>query len=235
MNELLIRNKSPLVSVIIAAYNQERFIGRCIRSLLDQTLPHYLYEIIIINDGSTDNTGYALELFCHPSDSVIKVITNETNIGLPASLNRGINAAKAPFIVRVDSDDFVNTNFLNFLHFYLENNQHVDAVSCDYLLLDDQETVLSRGNSLKDPIACGIMFRKEQLLDIGLYDENFFCNEEKELRIRFEKKYNIKRLDIPLYRYRRHSSNLTNNNAQMEKFNLLMIDKHNYNEVKKKK
>ena len=100
------------VSVIVAVYNQERFIGRCLRSLMHQTILHNSYEIIVVNDGSVDKTAYALELFCDPSKSLVRVITNETNLGLPTSLNKGILAARAPYIVRVDSDDFVNTNFI---------------------------------------------------------------------------------------------------------------------------
>ena len=89
--------KIPLVSVIVAAYNQDRFIGRCLRSLLHQTIPHDDYEIIVVNDGSTDKTAYALELFCDPKYSTVKVITNETNLGLPASLNRAIREARAEY------------------------------------------------------------------------------------------------------------------------------------------
>jgi len=218
--------RNPKVSVIVAAYNEERFIGRCLRSLLHQTLPHDDYEIIVVNDGSTDQTGYALELFCDPKDSVVRVITNEVNLGLPASLNRGIHAAQAPFIVRVDSDDFVNANFLNILHFYLESNRHADAVACDYLLLDDAEEVLDRESCLEKPIACGIMFRKDHLIEIGLYDEEFRCHEERELRIRFEKKYSIHRLELPLYRYRRHENNITNNSEEMERHMNSLIEKH---------
>ena len=216
----------PKVSVIVPVYNQERFIGRCLRSLLHQTVSQNTYEIIVVNDGSTDKTNYALELFCDPDDSVVKVVTNEAKIGLPASLNRGIKAARAPNIVRVDSDDFVNTNFINFLCFYLENNINADAVACDYLLLSDAEDVLEQCDCLEKPIACGIMFRKKQLFEIGLYDENFRYNEERELRIRFEKKYKIHQLALPLYRYRRHDSNITNNSEEMEKYEQALIRKH---------
>lgn len=216
----------PKVSVIVAAYNQERYIGRCLRSLLHQSLPHADYEIVVIDDGSTDRTAYALGLFTDRFDAPIRVITNNTNLGLPASLNRGIKAARAPYIVRVDSDDFVNTNFINFLYYYLESNQYADAVACDYLLLDDAENVIERANCSEKPIACGIMFRKEQLIEIGLYDEEFRCHEERELRIRFEKKYKINRLELPLYRYRRHDSNITNNVAEMEAHRKSLILKH---------
>ena len=206
------------VSVIVAAYNQELFIGRCLRSLLHQTMSHNNYEIIVIDDGSVDKTAYALELFCDTADSIVKVITNKSNLGLPASLNKGIKAAIAPYIVRVDADDFVNTNFINFLSMYLESGDNVDAAACDYLLIDDKEVTIDKCDCMKNLIACGIMFRKEQLLEIGLYDENFRYHEEREMRIRFEKKYVIQRLGIPLYRYRRHDKNITNHNKEMESY-----------------
>lgn len=212
----------PKVSVIVAAYNQEKFIGRCLRSLLHQSMPHDEYEIIVVNDGSKDRTPYALELF----HDAIRLVTNEKNLGLPASINRGIRAAKAPLVVRVDSDDYVNSKFLDFLQTYLEQNAQCDAVSCDYLLVDDQENVIERADSMSDPIACGVMFRKHQLFDIGLYDEDFRCHEERDLRIRFEKKYRIERLPIPLYRYRRHEQNLTNNVEAMSFHNERLIQKH---------
>ena len=138
MNEKKYRKRNrPKVSVIVAAYNQEKFIGRCIRSLLHQTLPHSDYEVIVVNDGSEDLTGYALDLFCDPFDSIVRVYTNKINKGLPASINKAIKRASADFVVRVDADDFVNSNFLNFLCSYLEMNGNVDAVACDYLLIDD--------------------------------------------------------------------------------------------------
>ena len=228
-NQSKLKMREPMVSVIVATFNQERFIGRCLRSLLNQTMSHHNYEIIVINDGSDDRTQYALELFSDPFDSIIKVITNETNQGLPAAINQGIRASKSPYVVRVDSDDFVNINFLNMLHFYLEVNTYADAVACDYLLLDDEERVTGRGSSADDPIACGIMFHKKYLFNVGLYDESFHCQEEREMRIRFEKKYNIHHLELPLYRYRRHNNNLTNNNEKMEYFDQKLITKHSKN------
>jgi glycosyltransferase involved in cell wall biosynthesis len=221
----------PRVSVIVATFNQERFIGRCLRSLLHQTMPLADYEIIVINDGSTDRTAYALTLFCSPRETTVRIITNEINEGLPAAINRGIHAARAPYIVRVDSDDFVNVNFLNILCHFLEVNPYADAVACDYLLLDDEERVLERKNCTEDPIACGILFRKSQLFEIGLYDESFRVHEERDLRIRFEKKYKIHRLELPLYRYRRHDNNITNDAAKMESHLQLLIAKHGENTI----
>lgn len=216
----------PKVSVIVAVYNQETYIGRCLRSLLNQTMPHSDYEIIIVDDGSFDRTPYALDLFCDTSDSLVRVITNEFNMGLPSAINLGLNTARAPYVVRVDSDDYVNVNFLNILSYCLDSNPHFDAVACDYLLVDDKEFELGRFSCASEPIACGIIFRKEHLFDIGLYDEDFLRCEDRELRYRFEMKYKIRSIELPLYRYRRHSSNITNDPLVMARFNEMMILKH---------
>ena len=121
----------------------------------------------------------------------------------------------------------MNFNFLQFLSFYLETNPKSNAISCDYYLISEDEKVIERMESDKDPIACGILFRKETLIDIGLYDESFLYNEEVELRLRYLKKYSIKRLAIPLYRYRRHADNITNDKLKMEEYTKKIIEKHN--------
>ncbi len=214
------------VSVIIAAYNQEKYIGRCLRSLLQQNLSNDLYEIIIVNDASDDRTSYALDLFCDPRKSIIKVINNKNNLGLPSSLNKAIKFSNSKYIVRVDSDDWVSKDFLKILYIFLENNSYMDAIACDYIITNDKEEILERKNCNNDPIACGIMFRKKQILEIGLYDENFYWNEEKDFRIRFEKKYKIHRLELPLYRYRKHFSNMTNNQNSVNLYNQKLKEKH---------
>ena len=210
-----------LISVIIPVLNQEKFIGRCLRSILQQTLDRNSYEILVINDGSTDKTSYAWELF----GNEITVINNKKNIGLPASVNKGIKKSKGKYIIRLDSDDYVNENFLNILHEYIKSNQ-ADAVSCDYLVVDDNEKVIKKENCLRKPIGCGILFQKKHLKNIGLYDKEFLYHEDKELRLRFKKKYKISRLDLPIYRYRMHTSNMTKNTANMKNYKKKLLIKH---------
>ncbi len=215
--------QAPLISIIIPVFNQEKWIGRCLRSLLNQTFHREKYEIIVINDGSTDKSDYALELFL---DEII-LIKNEKNLGLPASLNKGIKISKAKHIVRVDGDDYVNENFLLLLNQFLEQNKYMDAIACDYYTIDDNEEIIDRKNCMKEPIGCGILFQSSHLLDIGLYDEEFQLHEERELRLRYEKKYTIHRLELPLYRYRRHEKNITNNVSSMKIHEKKLKKKHN--------
>ena len=213
---------SPYISVLVPVFNQEQWIGRCVRSLLNQTMNRDDYEIIIIDDGSTDRSIQALELF---KDEVI-LIKNKKNQGLPAALNKGIKKSISNYIVRVDGDDYVNENFLFLLNEFLEQNKYMDAVACDYLLVDDQEEVIERKNCMKYPIGCGIMFKSSHLFEIGLYDEEFQLSEEKELRHRFEKKYKIHHLELPLYRYRRHERNITNDQKASDYHDKKLKQKH---------
>jgi hypothetical protein len=71
------------------------------------------------------------------------------------------------------------------------------------------------------------MFRKDFLYNIGLYDEDFRAREEEDLRIRWQEKYNVYNIILPLYRYRMHDSNLTKNLSEMEKHRELLKSKHN--------
>ena len=193
------------ISVIVPIFNRENYIGRCIRSLMYQTIERNSYEIITIDDGSTDASLKILKSY---SDE-IKIYKNKKNQGLSVSLNRGIRKAKGKYIVRVDSDDYVNRDFLQILYLYILHNLDVDAVACDYFTVDDKERILSRENCLKKPIGCGIIFRKSQIKKIGLYNKNFRINEEKDLMKRFVKKYCLERIALPLYRYKRHKNSLT--------------------------
>lgn len=212
----------PLISVIIPIFNQEKWIGRCLRSLLKQTMDRTGYEIIVIDDGSKDRSDYFLELFM---DEIL-LIKNEKNLGLPSALNKGIKRSKANYIIRVDGDDYVNEHFLFLLYEFIEQNNYMDAVACDYLIINDKEEVLERKNCMAEPIGCGIIFKTSHLLEIGLYDEEFLLHEERELRHRFEKKYKIHRLELPLYRYRRHENNITNDKQSLKEHEHKLNKKH---------
>ena len=202
------------ISVIVPVFNQEKHISRCLRSLLDQDFSKKHYDIIVIDDGSTDRTSSMLKNFAKD----ITLITNKKNLGLPTSINKGIVKSKSKYITRVDSDDYVNKDYLKILHLFIEANAYMDAVCCDYYLVDEKEKVLSRENSSKKPIGCGILFKIENLINLGMYDEKFLLHEDIDLRKRFEKKYKIHRIELPLYRYRRHPQNITNNKKKLKEY-----------------
>lgn len=214
--------RSVQISVIIPIYNHEKYVGRCIRSLLKQTLQEEDYELIVINDGSTDNSRKVLSPFLGD----IRYYENEHQLGISVTLNAGIKKARGQFIVRVDADDYVHWDYLKILSMHLQLNHDINAIACDYLLVNDNQDVLGKRNCMEEPIGCGIMFRLSQLIDIGLYDENFLAREEEDLRIRFLKKYTIARVQLPLYRYRKHENSITNDVKNMQKYAERLGKKH---------
>lgn len=210
------------VSVIIPTYQSEKYILRAIRSVINQNWNRNNYEIIVVNDGSTDNTEKVLDNVMHE----IIYIKHENNLGLSAARNSGVKKAKGRFILFLDSDDYIHTDALKIGHLFLSLNGDLDAVEFDYILVDERENHLEQISALNQPIACGIFYRMEQLIDIGLFDENFLAREDEDFRIRFSEKYSITNVKLPLYRYRRHSSNMTNNQKLMDIYQMKLKNKH---------
>lgn len=101
------------LSIIVPIYNVEKYIGKCIRSLLIQNIDYSRYEIILINDGSSDSSGRICNDFVQEYGN-IHLITQK-NKGLSAARNKGIDVAQGKYIWFVDSDDFIEPNVLNLL------------------------------------------------------------------------------------------------------------------------
>lgn len=211
-----------MISVVLTTYNYGKYIERAIRSCLDQTLDNSEFEIIVVNDCSTDFTEKILVNY----ENEVSVFNLKKNIGLSAARNFGVKQSKGQFIVFLDADDYLHNQILNIQKLFLEENNSLDAVSVDYYQVDERGNHKKYVNAEKNPIACGIMFRKDLLYEVGLYDENFHAREEEELRVRFEKKYRIHNLAVPLYRYWIHDDNLTKNNAKMNHYKDKLIKKH---------
>jgi|CXWL01.1.fsa_nt_gi glycosyltransferase involved in cell wall biosynthesis len=214
--------KLPEVSIIVAAHNAAQHIERAIRSCINQTFFDDNYEIVVIDDGSTDATPR----ICQEYGQYIEYYRNKENLGLPAAINAGIRRARSRYIVRVDSDDYVHEDFIKVLYLHMSMNACIQAVACDYLVIDDSENVAERFDCNEHPIGCGIMFRKERLIEVGLYDETFAMAEEVDLRMRFEKRWAIHRVELPLYRYMRHGNNMTENKELYGSFIQRAVEKN---------
>tara|TARA_Y100000741_G_scaffold344620_1_gene309379 strand:+ start:1076 stop:1732 length:657 start_codon:yes stop_codon:yes gene_type:complete len=211
----------PSISVIVSLYNHEKWIERCLRSLINQKIiKKNSFEIIVVNDNSKDGSLKILSKFKKINN--IRIINNKKNLGLPKSLNKALKVSYGKYIVRVDSDDYVNEYFLFLMKIFLDLNKKYQAVEVDYLKVNDKEKIISYNNASKNNIACGIMFRKECIFDIGLYNKNFKMREGHELRKRFMKIYKIARIELPLYKYRMHSKNRTKLSHKLKIYDKLL-------------
>ena len=201
-----------MVSLIITTYNYAQFIERAIRSGLDQSLSKTDFEVIVVNDASTDATEAILENY----SDVVRVYNLKENLGLSGARNFGIRKAHGQFVAFLDADDYLHSEYLRVLNLFLNENNAFDAVAIDYYVVNERGQHIEHISSNEKPIACGIMFRKDYLFDIGLYDENFKAREEEDLRIRWEKAgFGIYHIPLPLYRYRMHEGNMTKDNERM--------------------
>ena len=210
----------PEISIIVCCYNHQKWIERCLRSILHQKyIKDSEYEVIIVDDNSTDKSYDIIKKFNFLNFVILK---NNKNIGLPLSINKGIKKAQGRYIVRVDSDDYVSRDFLYLTKLFLNLNREFQAVAVDYYKVNDKEQILEKINCFKKQVACGILFRKECLIDIGLYDKKFKMREGHDLRIKFEKKFKIARLNIPLYKYRSHSDNRTKKKKLLKKYDNIL-------------
>ena len=196
------------ISVIITNYNYGKYLSRAIRSLKSQSFNQNEFEIIVIDDASADNSKEIIGSF----GNYVKPIYNEQNLGLAASCNKAIKQAIGKYIIRLDADDFVNKDWLKVHHLFLSNNKdEMDATSSDYLEVDENENVLRRKNGQTWAIACGVMYKLDHVLELGMYDESL-PREDVDFRQKFVKSgrqlYNI---PVPLYRYCQHNKSMTKN------------------------
>lgn len=212
-----------MVSLIITTFNYGQYIERAIRSALDQSLSKSEFEIIVVNDASTDATAQILENY----SDVVRVYNLTANVGLSAARNFGIRKARGQNIVFLDADDYIHSEALRLQKLFLNENNALDAVSIDYFLVNERGQHIEHVSACEKPIACGIMFRKDHLYNIGLYDESFAAREEEDLRIRWTKAgYGIYHIPLPLYRYRMHDGNMTKDNDRMSNSQEQLNAKH---------
>lgn len=205
------RGERMQISIVITSFNYGQYIARAIRSCLDQSFSRDNFEVIVVDDASTDYTKVILDSF----GRYIRIVYLEKNVGLAEARNVGVTNACGKYIVFLDADDFLHNDFLKVCLLYLTFNfDEIDAVATDYFLVDDTEEHLKRENCSLKPLACGVVYRKKHLLEVGLYDSMIGIGEDVDYRIRFLKKYKIGRVELPLYRYRMHETNMTKDNEK---------------------
>ena len=116
----------PAISIIVPVYQAENTLSTCIDSILNQTFSDF--ELILLNDGSTDNSGAICNEYCK-KDSRIKVV-HQDNCGVSATRNKGISMAEGKYIMFCDSDDYVHPNWCEYMHTVITHNPDLFCV-CD--------------------------------------------------------------------------------------------------------
>ncbi|MBC7764904.1 MAG: glycosyltransferase [Hyphomonadaceae bacterium] len=217
----------PLISIIVAVYNVEKYIDKCLESILAQTFADF--ELILVDDGSTDRSGNICDSFAL-EDGRINVIHKE-NGGLSAARNAGLDIAKGDFIGFIDGDDYIHSEMYRLLYNEITTRNgsialceviRVDNSECDiFSVIDNQQyhveelsnmDVLERMHDIRGwlyVVACNKLYRKNIFDNLRyplnrLHEDEFLAH-----RILFNTS-KVVSINVPMYFYLQRDGSIMN-------------------------
>lgn len=249
------KEENDLISIVLPVYNQDHYLPAAIEGVLNQTYRNI--ELIIVNDGSTDNTKEVIEEY-RKKDHRIRVIHQE-NKKLPAALNAGFKIARGQYLTWTSSDNIQEPEQIKTLLDYLKKNLDKGMVYSDYRIIDDKGKFLYGSNFrtwnqskedtsvIKLPrevtinnfhntddnfIGASFLYRKEIAEKVGEYNEKFFGAEDLDYWLRIHQITEFGHVDKLLYRYRVHAMSL---GSRYKEFKILETNNLVRNEDKKRR
>lgn len=217
--------KTPLVSVILTAYNRPQYLPKAIESILNQSLTDF--ELLILDDASPNPETREVAARYAGRDSRIRTVALRKNVGLARIANRGIQLAQGRYIAFQDDDDFSHPERLKKeSDFLLQAHPKVGAVQGAQVFVSDTDhqhrigvdtdTLLSAGNPLDTeadlrtqyavhPGGSGSMMRRDVLAELGGFRPWFRKSEDRDLTLRILDRWDLAGIPDTVYYYRRHS------------------------------
>lgn len=224
---------APVATVIVTAYNQERFIGAALRSVLTQSCASL--QCIVVDDGSTDGTR-AAALAAAAGDPRVQVLT-QPNAGPSAARNHGYRRAHpaAAYLVFLDGDDRLAPDFITALSAHLDRHPDVGLVTCAYVVMDDAGELHGPGRRTRyapgrggfpralptgeietpfEAFYCATgqgpfaVLRRSVFARTGGYDEGFWPHEDTDLFCQMAWLARAHHLELPLYWKREHGGSI---------------------------
>jgi len=222
----------PTVSVIMPAYNQSEYLGEAIVSVLGQTYQDF--EMIVVDDGSTDNTAEVVHSFW---DKRLSYIYQE-NRGLSAARNTGILHATSLYLTFLDSDDLFLPEKLEILLNEMENHPELGLVAGQAIPIDEKGRRIGRRIAralpedaskllITNPLHVGsVLLRKCWQESAGLFDESLRACEDWDLWIRLAKLgCKMKLIERPVSLYRFHQAQMTRDEEHMFRAMIALVEK----------
>lgn len=219
----------------MAVWNSEKYLVEAIESVLNQTFRDF--ELIVINDGSIDNSSNILKKYADKDNRV--VLVERENKGLTKSLNEGCRLAKGKYIARMDADDISIEDRLLKQYEFLERNADVVMVGSEVEIIDEQglelgprgtvldshnirkRLLLGDGSTLTHPV---IMARRDAMKKIGYYDEEFTTSQDLDLFLKITEVGSAVNLSETLLLYRQHKQSVNSTkNETWSKFKRLAV------------
>ncbi len=212
-------SQTPAISVVLPVFNAEAFVRDAVKSILAQTFGDF--ELIIINDGSTDGSGVILREMA--ANDLRIVLVERSNAGLVAALNEGIALARGEYIARMDADDVAMPERFALQHAYMHAFPQIAVLGSFIKIIDKSGKFIRNGEYPVSPLATArfleygcplahptVMMRKNIVIEVGCYRKAFAHCEDYDLWLRIsELGYSIANLPQFLLSYRVHGSNVS--------------------------
>ena len=235
---------SSTVDVVIPAYNADAFISRTLESIAKQTYP--INRIIVVNDGSTDETQARVLEFTRTHPNMNTVLLNQTNAGLSAARNTGIKHSAADYIALLDADDLWAPEKL-FKQIQVLTHSiwpKLGVVYCAYQIINKQGLVVAsnsrdvirpslRGNIYKKLLlgnfisgsGSSVLIKRSVFSDVGLFDQDLRACEDWDMWMRIAKQYQFDFINEPLVSIRIHQNNMQKDGMRMLSAELMVLNK----------
>lgn len=168
------------ITVFMPVYNSEKYLKKSIESILNQSFKDF--ELLIINDGSTDNSLTIIKGF---DDKRIRLVNNDKNMGLPYTRSKGLRLAKGKYIAIMDSDDIAYENRLKEQYDYLERNKDISFVASFVDFIKEDTIIKDKKNLIRK------IFNKRDVIKISSMFNNIICNPTTMIRMSFINSNNI--------------------------------------------
>jgi glycosyltransferase involved in cell wall biosynthesis len=223
---------NDLVSVVIPTFNYGHFITEALESVFSQTYPHF--EVIVVDDGSTDDTREKLEPFRKRIQYIYK-----KNGGLSAARNTGIEASRPNLVALLDSDDLWHPKKLEIQVGFLKKHPEIALLGSGAIRdmlsgwpsIEDVNSQLGKAVTLPELVIrshfapSSVIIRRECLNKVGLFDTDLRAVEDRDMWIRIASCYEVSKLQVPLVYYRVHNGNMSLAAGRMEENELKVLRK----------
>jgi glycosyltransferase involved in cell wall biosynthesis len=221
----------PLVSAIIPTYNYARYMADCVESVLGQS--YSSIELIVIDDGSTDDTRQRLE----PYMDRIRYVYQE-NKGVGGARNRGIQLAGGRYVALLDADDLWHRRKIEMQMRYVEENPNAAVVAVGYIedlgagwpAVDSSWPPVVKSFTLEQLalharfLPSGVLIRKDCFDSVGMFRPEISGADDRDLFVRLATRYEIVQLDLPLVFGRNHGLNQSANARRMDTADRRMLN-----------
>lgn len=242
------RLKTPIVSVVIPTYNRAYLLGRAIRSVLDQTYQDF--ELIVVDDGSSDNTGEVVATFADPR---IHYLRHEKNRGAAAARNAGIEASRGDYVAFLDSDcEWLPEKLQKQIEVFGEVSSRVGVVYTDLWsigtdgkrkywhssrIMPEDGIVYEHliGDRLTGISMPSVVIRRECFTKVGMLDEEFPRLIDRDLYIRLSKHFYFYHIAEPLLNHYGPGKAISSDDRLLIKAQSLMLEKYYHDIAKNRK